>query len=155
MHHERFLLLSSATLVLLSLILATSSFMYAAPKAPNKIISRDITVVAWVDGSLIPLPPGASKELVLMLQDPLACLSVVGAWYEGLRVLIDTDIDKQFANAFLLRNSANNRPAKRIDPSLLEKVGDFRLLNRLNVKMSTRDNGVDSVMIQSASTTVV
>jgi len=98
-----------------------------------KVATKEVVVVAWVNGNVISLPQGASPGLVTNLDSPLLCPVQLGAWASRIRLNINTDIDRQFANAFLIKNSANSLPPNTIDPDAVETGGDFRLFNRLQV----------------------
>lgn len=104
-----------------------------------EVPTKDVTVIAWVD----PGPPQAALNalqsevgflLDLDLNGPLraiTCPAVLGSWTVGVRVDILSDIDRQYANAFLLVHSPNGRPPNTIDPDAEKAAGDYRLFNRL------------------------
>ncbi len=105
-----------------------------------KVATKDVTVIAWVDGSPIDMilsaleaDPKLNRTLKFNLDTPGLCSVQLGNWAIGLRTSILSDTDRQFANAFLLKNSANSRPENTIDPDAIETGGDFRLFNRFQV----------------------
>ena len=104
------------------------------PTKTVKILpTSDVTIVAAVRGDLITLPSGDNSLLDAALNTSfVTCNGLLGTWATtGIASLIDTDIDRQYANAFLVKYSANNPPPNTINPDTVEQGGDFRLFNRM------------------------
>lgn len=103
-------------------------------------ITRDITAIAWVRGDVVQLPSGASQELVDGLTSKfIECPLTTNRWRQGTRDKINSDTDRQYANAFLIKNSANRAPPNTITPTTEITTREFRLLNR--VKAEIRESG--------------
>lgn len=100
-------------------------------------ISRDITVIGWVNPAAITLPTGATQQLVNDLNDSFgSCTEVTTAWTADIRMDIFSDVDRRYANAWLLQNSPNKEPATFIaDLAHAENDGDYRLFSRLKVEV--------------------
>lgn len=112
------------------------------PKKTIKVIpTNDVVVLGWVDPNVVALPEGANPLLVAELNDPtgVACLDLLAEWAAGVRSLILSDADRQYANAFLLKNSGNLFPQNTIDPVAEESKGEYRLFNRLQVAYRVKD----------------
>lgn len=113
----------------------------------------DVTIIGWIDGSPLVLPSGANEDLVGSLNNPLLCSEFLVAWSIQNPIDIENDIDRQYANVFLIKNSANSRPPAVINPDDQLSKGDFRLFNRLQVSLSSRDGkiiGVPNYLIAKA-----
>jgi hypothetical protein len=100
------------------------------------VLSRDAAVVGWIDGSQISafIPPGVSPDLVAALNgandlsDPLhGCLPTTIGWINAGKTgnpptfagtaefNVTNDIDRAYANNFLIKYSANQDPGSQID----------------------------------------
>ncbi len=111
---------------------ATSSLVYATVHSP--INSPEVTVIAWVNGQasdLNPLPSGANSSLVNNLNStPSSCGLEIAAWsLAGIRADLNTSADVTYANAWLVKNSANPAPPSTITSSVQQSQGHFRLFN--------------------------
>jgi hypothetical protein len=123
----------------------TSVPVHATVHSP--INSPEITVIAWVNGQapdLLNLPTGANTTLVTDLNmSPASCGFEVFQWSI---LLIPTDLststDKAYANAFLLKHSANAAPPSTITPSAQQSAGDFRLFNDFGHGLSYYQVGI-------------
>jgi hypothetical protein len=107
---------------------ATSSPANARVQAPNN--TSEITVIAWINGAapdLNPLPSGANSTLVSQLTTN--CLTVVGGWIGGFPLYVSTTADKDYANAWLIKYSANSPPPTTITPATQFSAGNYRLFN--------------------------
>lgn len=108
-------------------------------------ITHDVAVVAWVDASAIQSPDPASVNsdlrtaLTVLAGDFTNCLLTLDSWSNGQRVLISSDTDRIFANAFLLSHSGNARPGSTLDPKPFAESGDYRLFNRAKVEFSVKN----------------
>ena len=105
------------------------------------VLTDDVTVVGWIDGANISLPAGANPDLVSQLNTPSQCGPLVGSWAAAglggpltpVRVSVTSNIDRQYADAYLNKSSFNLPPPQTIpDPSGLWNVSDedFRVYNR-------------------------
>ncbi len=92
----------------------------------------EVTVIAWVDGNapdLVTLPSGANPSLIFDLNHPSLCAADVAAWALNKKPDLQSSADYAYANAFLLKNSANPQPPLTITPSAFLQTGSFRLFN--------------------------
>jgi hypothetical protein len=109
------------------------------------VITKEITVIGWIDKDLIPMPPTTNVNPALLSGLNDSCLSTVRGFSNGDRHLIlDDGIDRPFANAFLLRNSSNGEPPLTLNPSVLSKR-DFRLFNQVKAAISTSNDQITHV----------
>jgi hypothetical protein len=115
---------------------ATSAPVYATVRAP--LNSPEVTVIAWVNGNapdLNPLPSGENSALQSTLQNgtvaqSLQCAGLVSDWSILLVATdINTSADAAYANAWLVKNSANTAPPSTITPSAQLSGGNYRLIN--------------------------
>jgi len=112
---------------------ATSAPVYATVHAP--MTSPEVTVIAWVNGNapdLNPLPGGANSYLINSLNGgTIACAAQVFAWaiYPKTPLNVQTPADTAYANAWLVKNSANPAPPTTITPSAQYSAGNYRLFN--------------------------
>lgn len=87
-------------------------------------------VIGWINANAITLPTGESTALKLALNTPGTCSTTLAAWSLGQSLgLLGTAANKSYANAWLLKNSANTAPPATIDPATVLNGGDFRLFN--------------------------
>ncbi len=99
-------------------ITVTYSTQCSSQDSLTFVLTDDVTVVAWVNGSAIQIPSGASEGLIDYLTDQFKCAATVGSWMAaaeadrpGLAVFaVNTDIDRRYANAFLNSRSGNPKP---------------------------------------------
>jgi hypothetical protein len=112
-----------------------SAPVYATVRAP--LHSAEVTVIAWVNGNapdLNPLPTGENSTLQGNLQNGtvaqrLACATQVFEWVVGNKANILNAADASYANAWLLKNSANTAPPSTITPEAQNSAGNYRLIN--------------------------
>jgi len=125
----------------------------SASCAVPPVTTDDVVVIGWVDGNTITLPQDASFELKVALNTSTAtCLEQVGSWALGFPVNLSSDSDRAYANAFLLKNSANKKPPNPINPSMVLSNGDFRLFNRLQVQFTVSNGQISNPQyLQSVS----
>jgi hypothetical protein len=110
----------------------TSAPVYATVRAPTS--SPEVTVIAWVNGNapdLNPLPTGENSTLQGNLSSsPSSCGFEVFEWSVlGIAANIVTAADSAYANAWLVKNSANTAPPSTITPSAQLSGGNYRLIN--------------------------
>ncbi len=94
-----------------------------APQAPMPQV--EISVVAWINGDVIKLPPGESSQLKAAfpetgpsLSSYAPCISTVASLTVGsLGYVTATAADKAYANAWLLKYTGNRNPGPSIIPS--------------------------------------
>lgn len=95
----------------------------------------EITVVAWVNKDVITLPSGANASLIYDLNPnhPANCVADVSFWALNIRYDIQTSTssaDVAYANAYLLKYSANSPPPSTITPStFVNNDNSYRLFN--------------------------
>jgi hypothetical protein len=114
---------------------ATSAPVYATVRAP--LNTAEITIIGWINGNgpgLNPLPTGENSTLQSNLQNgttsqQATCALQVGEWILGFPVNVSTSADSAYANAWLIRNSANGTPPSTITPEAQKSAGDYRLIN--------------------------
>jgi hypothetical protein len=102
--------------------------------------TQDIVVIGWVDAgppraALQALAPSTSFLLKIDINTPVICSLLLGDWTIGLPTDLLGDNERRYANAYLLANSGNSRPAGSIDPASAQSAGDYRLFNRLQVAL--------------------
>ena len=114
------------------------------------VASKDVVVVAWVDPAPINLEALAADANLLLRCDLGFCNLLIVDWTTGFRKFIFSEGDRRYANAFLLKNSPNERPPTTIDPDALRNGGDFRLFNRFRVLVD--ESGESFKVLQSAAT---
>ncbi len=112
---------------------ATSSPAQANVHAP--LNAPEITVIAWINPNapdLVSLPCCGNQQLVTALNSsPGSCAGVVFYWsvFPKQPLYISSQGDKDYANAWLMANSANTAPPPTIDPSAQYSGGNYRLFN--------------------------
>lgn len=116
------------------------------PQKEVKILpTKEVVIIAWVNSAAVTLPTledGVNPILRAALDDPLACGAVVGQWFTGLRTHILTDIDRVYANAFLVKNSGNQSPPNTITSAQEQADGDYRLFQKFKAAIRSKDNEV-------------
>lgn len=91
-------------------------------------------MIAWVNGQapdLVTLPGGANQNLVTNLNSsPNPCGAEI-FWWSVLGSPKDllSSTDQAYANAWVLKHSANPAPPSTITPSTQLSAGNFRLIN--------------------------
>lgn len=109
-------------------------------------ITKDITVVAWVNRDLVPEPNTTNVNIPLQIQlnnDPASCLLLLDAWASGERDSVSTEEERRYVNAILLRESNNSAPPRpSINPDSVASAGDYRLFNRAKVEFSLKDGKI-------------
>jgi hypothetical protein len=115
---------------------------YAAPKAPA--LTVETTVVAWIDGKAITLPSGASGGLTstFLPGGPPKPVNILSEIYRNCALQVqelaagslgsvsNTAADKAYANAWLLKYSANQDPGPSINPTTFAaNPSQYRLFN--------------------------
>jgi hypothetical protein len=114
---------------------ATSAPVYATVRTPMNF--KEITIIAWVNGNapdLNPLPTGENSTLKSNLQNgtgsqQATCALQVTEWVARIAANIITSADSTYANAWLVKNSANTTPPSTITPSVELAGGNYRLFN--------------------------
>jgi hypothetical protein len=109
---------------------ATSVPVFATVHSPAN--SPEITVIAWVNGQAPDLQTlsGGNQFLVSHLNSTSAtCAVEVGAWVAGIAVDLLVQSDRDYANAWLVKYSANSAPPTTIVPLDQLNAGNFRLFN--------------------------
>ncbi len=103
--------------------------------------TKEITVVGWVDKDAISVPDVTlvNPDLIVALDDH--CVGTLVDYRLGARDFIRSDVDRQYANAFLLRNSNNNPPPQQLNSSYLA-AADFRAFNRLQSAFLSLNNQI-------------
>ncbi len=123
---------------------------------PIGIETPDAVAVGWIDPQPIEFPSGASLSLVITLSDLIECPAVIGLWSVGVPTEIETPTDVRYANAFLMKNSANSDPGQSIDPDVVRSNGDWRLFNRLKVRITeVRDGRIRAFVANGVSRALV
>lgn len=141
----------------LVLVLMFSCVGYAAtlPSKTIKVLpTDDVVVIGWIDGSRVAYPSGANLVLQADLFSVVDCLALEGIWLgTGSPAGIVTEADREFANAFLIKNSANQAPPLEIDPDAELAAGDFRAFSRFQAAYSVNDNQIlsDPKIVKSVS----
>jgi hypothetical protein len=113
----------------------TSGPTYATVASPQN--TPEITVIAWVNGNapdLAMLPSGENSELQSILQNSTAaqqatCAVEITDWVGRDPDEVRTSADSAYANAWVVKNSANSAPPTVITPSVQQSAGNFRLFN--------------------------
>jgi hypothetical protein len=101
---------------------------------PVQVTTGEVVVIGWINGGAITLPSAANAALVAALNGSTdTCTATVLAWFSNSRILLNTSTDVDYANAWLLKHSANNAPPTTISPSTQLSGGDFRLFNDFQV----------------------
>jgi hypothetical protein len=118
------------------------------------IATQDVTVIAWVDASTITLPSGASFLLRIDLNTPLICNALLLDWLVGIPTDLFGSAEVDYANAFLLKNSGNNRPPSTIDPDSAQAGGDFRLFNRFQASFTQTGGNISNLTVLKSATVV-
>jgi hypothetical protein len=100
---------------------ADGNYSVASANTPEtttcQIKSAEITVVGWIDATQITLPSGANQSLVRTLnKHGNQCSFLVGLWLFKQQLDLNADTDRAYANAWLVKNSANSAPPATIDP---------------------------------------
>ena len=93
----------------------------------------EVTIIAWVNGQapdLVTLPSGANSTPISNLNSSGSnCSKEVAVWALGKANDLNTQNDRDYANAYLVAHSANTTPPSTIDPSSELKAGNYRLFN--------------------------
>lgn len=118
------------------------------------IATPDVVVVSWVDSSAITLPSGASFLLKIDLNTPLVCSALLLDWVVGIPTDLFGSAEVDYANAFLLIHSGNNRPPSTIDPDSTLAGGDFRLFNRFQASFSQQGGAISNLRVLKSSAVV-
>lgn len=132
---------------------ATAIYSVSAPPPPPPVTTDDVVVVAWVDPRPIGLPGGANQQLIDELNSPL-CGPLVGTWAAGFPRLLNTDEDRAYANAFLVKWSYNQEPPLGINPTSFLASGDFRLFSRFKVRFTPSGGKITSATFLESNATV-
>ncbi|MBZ2180166.1 MAG: hypothetical protein ACK6DY_06850, partial [Acidobacteriota bacterium] len=102
------------------------------------VLTKDITVFGWINPDAITLPTGANPKLVDDLNTLSRCLATLLAWGDagkngGLPTPppgfdpifhVTADVDRRYANAFLVKNSGNSDPGSNITRWVIEAAFD-------------------------------
>jgi hypothetical protein len=118
-----------------------------SPNYTSTYWTKKVTVIGWIDKTAITVPPtnSVNPTLVSDLNDSfIECPLTLNSLRTGDRSIITSDIDRQYANAFLLTNSSNDTPPDDLTPSVL-KGGNFRAYNEIQAAIYTKDGLISSV----------
>jgi hypothetical protein len=113
----------------------------------SNFFTKEVTIIGWVDKKAVSVPPASSVNATLVsnLDAHFAtCPNTLRNLKNGDCSLITSDIDRQYANAFLIINSANDEPPGTLDPSVLN-VGNFRAYNDVRAAINAVNNQITSV----------
>jgi hypothetical protein len=101
-----------------------------------QVTTAEVTVIGWVNGSVITLPSGENSGLqaALTYQSP-GCTALLALWAVNNASLLNGPADVNYANAWLLKNSANTAPPATINPTTQLTGGNFRLFNDYQVSL--------------------
>src|SRR5260370_10532153 len=129
----------------------TNSCGAVAQDSLTFVLSDDITVVGWIDGSAITLLSGASPLLVGELNGSATfCFLYLVNWANAgmgsgitFPYALTSDIDRQYATAWLNKNSANSAPPSPMSsPSTFEaNVSAYRAFNRFKAYYEVTSSG--------------
>jgi hypothetical protein len=109
-----------------------------APTAPAP--NAEVTIVAWIDGNAITLPSGENSKLAtdfpptgplgpVYLEQYTACITQTAQLGTGHLGDVSTASDKAYANAWLLKFSANQDPGSSIPNTFMSQTSSFRFFN--------------------------
>lgn len=99
------------------------------------LLTKEITVIGWINGLAVTFPSSDSVSSVLRLDLNVSCAITIFRFLSGDRSLINSDADRQYVNSFLIANSNNHEPPPTLDSSILKR-GDFRAFNRLQATIN-------------------
>jgi len=120
-------------------ITATPNGVALDPESWEIVVNEDVLVIGWIDPTILSsklqsIRSQTNPILISTLEDRAACFFLTTtSWPGGVRSFIESDIDRQFANNFLLANSPNPQPSNTLNESQLQDYRDTlepRLLNR-------------------------
>ncbi len=111
----------------------------------SSFFTKTVTVIGWIDKSAVSVPPTASVNPALVNALASSCTNTLRKMSNGDRSLILSDVDRQYANAFLITNSGNNAPPETLDPSVLSR-GDFRAYNEAHLSLTRNGNQISKVV---------
>ncbi|MGH9566859.1 MAG: hypothetical protein ACRD4I_12795, partial [Candidatus Angelobacter sp.] len=127
------------------------SFLGGNPSSngTGTLFTKEITIIGWIDGTAIKLPDTSSANpflLAALSSDPIPdanspCATALLAFRLGNRTLITNEIDRQYANAFLIASSANHEPPSAIGDSVF-RGGDYRAYNRVQAVLEPSGNEI-------------
>lgn len=133
-----------AVSLLLALVAPASAGTTVLPVKSVKILpTKDVVVIGWIrDDITLPIL-GVDPALILALNGPL-CSVTLGLWVSGVPANLGTQADIDYANAFLIKYSANGEPPPTIDPDAYDAngLGDYRLFNRFKIAHRAKDGKV-------------
>ncbi len=109
-------------------------------------LTEEVTVIGWIDKTQVAFPPPNSVSSALSGALKYGCVGTLTAFFFGNRSLISSDFDRQYANAFLIYNSANNPPPQILDPNRYAEDGDFRLFNRAHPAIHSSGDQIESAL---------
>jgi hypothetical protein len=115
-----------------------------AEKGMRESLTNEVTVVGWIDKTQVAFPSGSVNPTLSNSLGGNDCALTLLGFSFGDRSLITSDVDRQYANAFLIYNSANNPPPQILDPNSYVKGGDFRALNRVHPAIESSGNQIVS-----------
>jgi hypothetical protein len=139
----------------------TSSFWPHFDGNPSRIhagsfFTKEIVIIAGIKKDAVPFPPIGSVSSGLLLglngMNKSLCALTLGNLLLGDRRIITNEFDRQYANAFLIANSANfvnspnGEPPMDINPEDVLKGGDFRAFNRVQVAINYSGNNITSAV---------
>ncbi len=122
-----------------------------AKQRTEGLLTKDITVVGWINAAAVTFPVSSSVSPDLLGDLAQHCPTTLGRFLIGDRSLINSDFDRQYANAFLIANSGNHEPPQTLDFNPYVKAGDFRAYNRVQAKLSAQGEQLLSAEFLSSS----
>lgn len=81
----------------------------------GNLLTKDIAVVGWINGSAVTFPPSGTVSTILQVELISACPITIGRFLIGDRTLITSDADRQYVNSFLISLSGNHEPPTVLD----------------------------------------
>jgi hypothetical protein len=112
---------------------------------PVTVSTPDFVIIGWIDATQVTLPGGEDPAIQTDLNSA-ACSGLLGEWAVGIPDDLATQEDKDYANAFLIKNSANTSPSlTSINPATVKSGGDFRFYVRYQATYNQSGGYVSSV----------
>jgi hypothetical protein len=108
----------------------TGTPVKASVRAP--ISAPEVTVIAWVNANAVTLSGGANATLVNNLTPGnFSCVTQIGQFVFHIDKNLTNQTDRDYANAWLVKNSGNPEPPPSINAQDQLNAGNFRALQRL------------------------